>query len=125
MSMEKNKQRTLVNRRIRVEQVVRLAHVFLDIAAHELPRLACEERKADLAFGPADQHRVAHGGHVEADFHERAVRDVRAEQRLKAFSRRTLLVTRLQVEALLVRERLRENPAVAADRRYPDVAQRP
>jgi len=44
---------------------VRLAHVFLDIAAHELPRLACEERKADLAFELAS-------GQEQSDFHPAA-----------------------------------------------------
>ena len=62
---EKNKQRTLVNRRIREKQVVRLAHVFLDIAAHELPSLAGKERKADLAFELA-------GGQEQSDFHPAA-----------------------------------------------------
>ena len=170
---------------------MRLAHVFLDIAAHDLPSLAGKERKADLAFElaggqeqsdfhpaadlveellvrlepsdalqvaqllpiatlvrhhdlraraalvdrdaprtreqlePADRHRVAHGRDVEAELHEGAVRHIVAEQRLGAFSGRSLTILRLQVEALLVREHLRENPAVAVDRRYPDVAQLP
>ena len=182
--------RTFFDRRVACKKIMRLAHVLLDVSAHERPGLTCEERKADLALElpgreqqsdfhpppdlveqllvrleasdslevsellpitsfvrhhdlraraalvhrdapslgeqlePAYRDRVAHRADVKAQLHQGAIRHIVAEQRLETFSDRPLTIIGLHVDALLVGERLRQDPSVAVDGGYPDVPQR-
>ena len=81
------------------------------------------ERRTD-AIKPYIRSIVTKRTDVPGHFQQRVVRDVRSDERLRRCALWLLSLSHLSSQTDLVRERLRERPAVAADADHPDVALR-